>query len=613
MSVVTPGVDLLAKGAFLLSIPALAAYAVGQINEYLGRKPIPLWLLFSAGIISVPTLAAARVILTRLKQRREAAALGAKMIPTAQGSLPGNADILRIMQRNFLHGYPGDGLDELLKEKGPVANLRIFWSDLVFTASPEHVKLILATDFENYVKGPHHRSSYAASRLIFLDHKSGTRFQRSMQDVLGVGVFNSDGEMWKFHRSITRPAFTRDRISDFELFDRHAEVVIHQLKTRLREGQPVDFQDLMGRFTLDSATEFLFGHCVHSLNAGLPYPHTVSYVPTNVQTPEKRLANDFSAAFLDAQFVISQRERFGPIWPLFELFADKTRQPMKVVNAFIEPIIATAIAKKNSVQHEKEKVSEEGAGTLLDHLVEVTSDPKILKDETLNIMLAGRDTTAATLTIVVYFLSQYPQVMERLRQEVLEHVGPTRRPTFDDVRDMKYLRAVLNETLRLYPIVPFNVRESVQATTWPNPDPSDKPFYIPAGTKTAYSVFMMHRRKDLWGPDAEEFDPDRFLDERVKKYLVKNSFIFLPFNAGPRICLGQQYAYNEMSFMLIRLMQNFSSISLELGAFPPGSLPPEEFKLAPGRKGIDKVWPKMTLTLYLAGGLWVKMQEAINA
>ena len=55
-----------------------------------------------------------------------------------------------------------------------------------------------------------------------------------------------------------------------------------------------------------------------------------------------------------------------------------------------------------------------------------------------------------------------------------------------------------------------------------------------------YSVFFMHRRKDLWGPDAEEFDPDRFLDERVKTYLTPNPFIFLPFNAGPRICLGQQ-------------------------------------------------------------------------
>lgn len=139
----------------------------------------------------------------------------------------------------------------------------------------------------------------------------------------------------------------------------------------------------MSRFTLDSATEFLFGHCVHSLTAGLPYPHNASYVPTTVQTPEKRLANDFSAAFLEAQFTISQRERLGWVWPLFEMFGDMTKKPMKVVNAFIEPIIADAIRKKESAVHdEKEKNTESYNGTLLDHLVQVTSDPKILKDET---------------------------------------------------------------------------------------------------------------------------------------------------------------------------------------------------------------------------------------
>ncbi|KAK0462790.1 cytochrome P450 [Armillaria novae-zelandiae] len=91
----------------------------------------------------------------------------------------------------------------------------------------------------------------------------------------------------------------------------------------------------------------------------------------------------------------------------------------------------------------------------------------------------------------------------------------------------------------------------------------------------------MHRRTDLWGPDgrvnnyitlysltdpylmiALEFDPDRFLDGRLHKNLTTNPFIFVPFNAGPRICLGQQFAYNEASCYLIRLLQTFSSFSL---------------------------------------------------
>ncbi|KAG5643868.1 hypothetical protein DXG03_009552 [Asterophora parasitica] len=248
----------------------------------------------------------------------------------------------------------------------------------------------------------------------------------------------------------------------------------------------------------------------------------------------------------------------------------------------------------------------------------------------LNIMIAGRDTTAATLTFIVYFLAMYPAVLTRLRDEILATVGPTRRPDYDDIRDMKYLRAVINETLRLFPIVPFNVRENINATTWSSPDPDQKPIYIPAGTKVLYSVFIMHRRKDLWGPDAEEFDPDRFLDDRLKKYLVKNSFIFLPFNAGPRICLGQQFAYNEMSFMVVRFLQQFSSISLAEDAAPPEAIPPAHWADGIGRKTIERVYPKIHLTMYanvssfhptcgfglitfgIKGGLWVRMKEADN-
>jgi hypothetical protein len=117
---------------------------------------------------------------------------------------------------------------------------------------------------------------------------------------------------------------------------------------------------------------------------------------------------------------------------------------------------------------------------------------------------------------------------------------------------------------------------------------------------------------------AHEFDPDRFLDDRLKKYLTPNPFIFLPFNAGPRICLGQQvclprpppvedaiahiwhwqFAYNEMSFFLIRLLQKFSTIRLDPGSQPPDTLPPSEWKTAAGRKGIEKMWPKSGLTMY---------------
>jgi cytochrome P450 len=409
---------------------------------------------------------------------------------------------------------------------------------------------------------------------------------------------------------MTRPFFSKDRIGHFDIFERHADDAIQQAKARINAGYAVDFQDMISRFTLDSATEFLFGNDVRSLSAGLPYPHTSPLAATYNQSHP---ANVFAHAFGTAQGLASRRSRFGSAWPLKEFWKDKVKVQRDIVNKFIDPILAEAIAKKRSMKEASsmqngEREVKDGE-TLLDHLVNYTEDLNVLKDETMNIMIAGRDTTAATLTFAIYLLAEHPAVLNSLREEILRKVGSDRRPTYGDLRDMRYLRAVINETLRLFPPVPFNVRTTTRAAVWPSTT-GGKPFYIPPHTRTPYSVFLMHRRKDLWGPDALDFDPDRFLDDRLHKYLTPNPFIFLPFNAGPRICLGQQFAYNEISFFLVRFLQSFSSVSLAPDAQPPSSRPPTDWAKASGRKGIEKIVFKSHLTLYAVDGLWVRMEEA---
>ncbi|ESK94736.1 cytochrome p450 monooxygenase pc-1 [Moniliophthora roreri MCA 2997] len=589
---VTAGMRMLLALLFLLAGPPVITFIAKRLLDYLGIF-LPKWIYMVTAIFGLPAYAALYLILREMKQRREAASMGARFAPRIKGKWPGNLDVMARVIRKFMNGYPGEEQVELMKKYGYFFNAHVLHDDVIFTTTPEHIQQILATDFKNYEKG--------------------TRFRKDMGAVLGVGVFNADGDMWKFHRQMTRPFFTRDRVTHFDIFDRHAESALTQMKRRLRTGYPIDFQDLMGRFTLDSATEFLFGSCVHSLSANPPYPY---YAPAEtaaqIETPEAQRAQEFAKAFLEAQEVVGQRVWIGPLWPLLsEFWGDKTIAPMKIVNSFIEPIIATALERKKASarlpKDEKDEIDDDE--TLLDHLVDLTDDPTMLRDEILNIMIAGRDTTALTLTFITYFLATYPDVATRLRNEVLATVGPSQRPTYDNIREMKYLRAVINETLRLYPVVPFNVRQCVNSTTWPSLDPTEKPVYIPAGAKLPYSVFLMHRRKDLWGPDAEEFDPDRFLDERLKKYLTSRPFIFLPFNAGPRICLGQQFAYNEMSFMLIRLMQNFEEFKFEPSAAPPEYHTPPEWKNASGRQAVDKFLPKLTLTMYSGGGLWIRAKE----
>ncbi|PPQ75632.1 hypothetical protein CVT26_001552 [Gymnopilus dilepis] len=278
------------------------------------------------------------------------------------------------------------------------------------------------------------------------------------------------------------------------------------------------------------------------------------------------------------------------------------------MRAAVERKKLAAAGREAGEKKEGEREVKEGE-SLLDHLINYTEDETVLRDEILNILLAGRDTTTNSITFAIYMLSEHPSILQRLRQEVLDVVGETRRPTFEDMKDMKYLRAVINETLRLYPAVPFNARMTNKPVVLPGKY-GNQPFYLPEGGRTAYSVFLMHRRKDLWGPDADEFDPDRFLDERLKKYLTPNPFIFLPFNAGPRICLGQQFAYHETSFFLIRLLQQFSSITHVADAQPPASRPPSTWAGAEGTKGRDKLRLKTYLTMSARGGCWVVLGEA---
>ncbi|KAK0481264.1 cytochrome P450 [Armillaria novae-zelandiae] len=414
------------------------------------------------------------------------------------------------------------------------------------------------------------------------------------------------GERWKFHRTTTRPFFNKARISDFDNFERHAVSTISQIKARLREGYPVDFQDVVARFTMDSATEYLFGKDVNSIAAGLPYPAGSALAGSLhfINHP----SNSFVKAFVKAQEKIVIRTQKGPSWPLSEIWADEIRPLREVINGFVQPMLSEALERKakggTSVGSDKDLESM----SLLDRLVQDVDDPEVVQDELINILIAGRDTTSSLLTFAVYMMCEHPDMVARLRSEILEKVG-TGKPTYNDIRDMKYLRAFLNETLRLYPTVPENARSSRVATTLPNKGRT--PYYIPRNTRVVYSVFLMHRRTDLWGPDALEFDPDRFLDSRVHKYLTPNPFIFAPFNAGPRICLGQQFAYNEASYYLVRLLQTFASFSLAGDAQPPEGVPPKSWARTPGTtKGREKIMLGIHVTMYAKAGLWVRMEEA---
>ncbi|KAF9563357.1 cytochrome P450 monooxygenase pc-3 [Agrocybe pediades] len=579
----------------LLGPPALTLLTLKQLLPAICNIQLPVWGVILACIVSLPVGLYLQVQYEQLRDARAAAAHGAALPPMVYDKWPGRVGLMWKAMDNLKNGYPGDMFLECVEKYGNIFNLNMLFENRFFTVEPDHIKAILATQFDKFEKGP--------------------QFNEQMQSILGTGVFNSDGDMWKFHRAMTRPFFSKDRISHFDIFDRHATEALRQLKHRLHEGYAVDIQDLASRFTMDSATEFLFNKDVRSLDAGLPYPHNSPIVNT---AAFEHPANKFSKAFDEVQRLIALRARRGINWPLAEFWKDKVKEQMVVINSFIDPILRAAVERKRASGgtnagekvgvNEKDREVKDGE-SLLDHLINYTEDETVLRDEILNILLAGRDTTTNSITFAVYMLAENPHILQRLRQEILEKIGDTRRPTFEDMKELKYLRAVINETLRLYPAVPFNIRTTSAPVVLPEKN-GNGPFYIPPGSKTPYSVFLMHRRKDLWGPDANVFDPDRFLDERLKKYLTPNPFIFVPFNAGPRICLGQQFAYHETSFFLIRLLQQFSDIKHVYEAQPPESRPPSTWSADEGTKGKDKIRIKTYMTMSVMGGCWVKLREA---
>jgi len=230
----------------------------------------------------------------------------------------------------------------------------------------------------------------------------------------------------------------------------------------------------------------------------------------------------------------------------------------KIVHEFVDNIINRALEKGNPLDVEK---SIDGAGkqkryVFLTEMLKVTRDPKQLRDELLNILLAGRDTTASLLSHTFHILARRPDIWQKLKAEIDKLNG--HRPDYDTLRNLKYLKYLLNESLRLYPVVPTNGRFALKDTVLPRGGGSngESPLFVPKGTIVAYSTYVMHRRKDIYGPDADEFRPERWSPEEG----LRPSWAYLPFNGGPRICVGQQFALTEAGYTIVRMVQQFAGI-----------------------------------------------------
>ncbi|KAJ5105508.1 Cytochrome P450 [Penicillium alfredii] len=392
----------------------------------------------------------------------------------------------------------------------------------IFTVDPKNIQAVLATQFKEFELGEARR--------------------RSIHPLLGTGIFTADGEEWSRSRSLLRPQFTREQISQLDLEEQHVQKAMHALPAGANGWtDATDIQTIFFRLTIDSATEFLFGESVESQLGAL----------NGLNRPE----DSFASYFDRSQAVAAQRTRLEKLAFLAE--NKETRHMTKQVHAFVDKFVDKAL---RTAETEKKLPDEEKTSqyVFLDALVAVTRDPIELRSQSLNILLAGRDTTASLLSWTVLLLARHPEVFRKLRETIVDTFGSYSSPqnlSFAALKACQYLQYCMNESLRLYPVVPFNRRIATRDTTLPRgggPD-GQSPIYLPKGQSVLYSTHVMHRRKDIWGADVEEFKPERWATRKV-------GWEYLPFNGGPRICIGQQFALTEAGYVLARLLQRFDQI-----------------------------------------------------
>lgn len=394
-----------------------------------------------------------------------------------------------------------------------------FW-----TVDPENIKAVLATQFKDFCLGQRHSQ---------------------FRPLLGDGIFTLDGNGWHHSRSILRPQFSREQISRIDSLEVHVQKMITKVDQASKAGEFIDIQQLFFQLTIDTATEFLFGESVDLLSGGNP------------KIPEAKL---FGESFTRAQEALTTRSLLQDYYYLYS--TPEFKKDCQICKSFTSSFVNLAL-ERNPPGEEIKRDSY----IFLDELTKETRDPILLRDQALNILLAGRDTTASLLSFAMRELSQHPEVYKKLRSEILTAFGTSRKDiTFESLKRCTYLRHVLNETLRLYPTVPNNFRFATRDTTLPRGGGPDmqSPVFVPKGSMIFYTVYAMHRNPNFWGADSEVFNPDRWYSYSSKTH---HAWDFLPFNGGPRICLGQQFALTEMSFTLVRLLQKFEHLECKPGLF----------------------------------------------
>ncbi|PKA61966.1 Cytochrome P450 94A2 [Apostasia shenzhenica] len=430
------------------------------------------------------------------------------------GGPPAKARQFVVQGRPFL-----DWSTDLLL-KAPAATVA-FPGGRVLTASPAVIEHILKTNFDNYPKG--------------------SRSNSSMADLLGDGIFNTDGHHWQIQRRIASLGFNNRSLRRYLTDVFHPEIndrLLPFLSRAAASGSTIDLQNLLERFAFDVVCRVGFGFDPALLVA-------------DAEDAGCKGGGRFARAYESALALILSRWR-PHLWriPRYLRIGNEAwlREELAILDDFAVRIVEDAkkTKKKNTATAESLIAPFIEAGGLSDRL---------LRDVVLNYVLAGRDTTSAALTWFFYLLSSQPAVRQRIFDEILAvraKSGGSVGGMFDveELKDMEYLHAAITETMRLYPPVPLDARSCAGNDVLPGG------MKVKKGWSVNYNMYTMGRSEEIWGDDCREFRPERWLD-REGAFQPESPFRFPIFYAGPRMCLGKEMAYMQMKAAAGAMVERF--------------------------------------------------------
>ncbi|URD97297.1 cytochrome P450 [Musa troglodytarum] len=387
----------------------------------------------------------------------------------------------------------------------------------VFTVDPANVEHILKTNFANYGKG-----SFTYDVMC---------------DFFGDGIFAVDGEKWRHQRKLASFEFSTKVLRDGSsvVFRSTAARLAKIISNAASSNEMIEIQDLLMKSTWVWCG---VGYVVRSSDEG----------------------RTFAEAFNDAsaQIVLRFFYVFWKVKRFLNIGSEaKMKKSLKSIDDFVFKLIDTKIEQLS----QRETGFMEKEDILSRFLIEREKDPddmsyKYLRDIILNFVIAGRDTTAGTLSWFFYMLCKHPNVQEKVAQEVREATKIKGEVTIDEfvaslteeaLNEMQYLHASLTETLRLYPAVPLDVKQCFSEDTLPDG------FDVKKGDLVIYQPYPMGRMQFLWGEDAADFRPERWLNGDGV-FVPESPFKFPAFQAGPRICLGKEFAFRQMKIFAATLL-----------------------------------------------------------